>query len=248
MLHPKFFDDSGSSSLEFTVLIGLFVAPILASSQQLVTEQLRQSTLDAIAQTIGRDFSIHQSQTRLNGLRDQLALDAGINPNLLSVNLTCVPDPSCASVPRGAASNSTVQINVGYRGTKSHAIQVLDEQGSVIPLMLGCFAFVLALVLVGVNIQAATIFDQRASSLARFLVHYEAAKPANSGPRDLTAFANEISRKLMFSTQAVESAWMENTDSRTLTAKVCLGYSSPLDVFSLPVSRACAAASIRRSD
>jgi hypothetical protein len=245
MLHPKFFDDSGSSSLEFTVLIGLFVAPILAASQQLVTEQLRQTTLDAIAQTIGRDFSIHQSQTRLNSLRDQLALDAGINPNLLSVNLTCAPDPSCAS---GAAANSTVQINVGYRGSKAHAIQVLDEQGSVIPLMLGCFAFVLALVLVGVNIQAATIFDQRASSLARFLVHHEASKQVIGSPHDLTLFANEISRKLLFSTQAVESAWIENTDSRTLTAKVCLGYSSPLDVFSLPVSRACAAASIRRSD
>jgi Flp pilus assembly pilin Flp len=248
MLHPKFFDDSGSSSLEYTLLIGLFVAPILAASQQLVTEQLRQNALDAIAQTVARDFSVHQSQSRVKILSNQLSLDAGISANLLYVDLTCTPAPSCATLPSGGDGNSTVQVDVGYRDQKAHALQVLDEQGSVLPLMLGCLAFAFALVLAGVNVQAATIYDQRASSLARFLVHYEASKPTAGGPTNLTAFANEISKKLMFSTQAVQSAWIENTDSRTLTAKVCLGYSSPLDVFSLPVSRACAAASIRRSD
>jgi hypothetical protein len=114
--------------------------------------------------------------------------------------------------------------------------------------MLACFGLVFASVVVGVNIQAASLYDQRASSLARFLVHLAAKSPMAGQVVDVTTVANELSKELMFSSQPVESAWIENSDSRTLTARVCLGFSSPLDLIAIPVSRACAAASIRRSD
>jgi hypothetical protein len=248
MRHPKLFDESGSSSLEFTMLTSLFVAPILAASQQVTAEQLRQVSLDALAQSVARDFSVHQSQVRVKSLIQQLSSDAGIDHTLLNVRTRCHPDPGCAKTAIGAGLQPTVQLEVTYKGIRAKAMQVLDEEGSVIPLMLACFGLVFASVVVGVNIQAATLYDQRASSLARFLVHLAAKSPMAGQVVDVTTVANELSKELMFSSQPVESAWIENSDSRTLTARVCLGFSSPLDLIAIPVSRACAAASIRRSD
>jgi hypothetical protein len=248
MQHPRLFDEPGSSSLEFTMLTSLFVAPILAASQQVTAEQLRQVSVDALAQAVARDFSVHQSQVRVKSLVQQLASDAGIDHNRLDIRATCYPDPGCAKMAIGAGVQPTVQVEVSYKGVRAKAMQVLDEEGSVIPLMLACFALVFAIVVVGVNIQSATLYDQRASSLARYLVHHSAKSPMAGQLVDVTTVANELSKELMFSSQPVESAWIENSDSRTLTARVCLGFSSPLDLIAIPVSRACAAASIRRSD
>jgi len=248
MRHPRLFDESGSSSLEFAMLTSLFVAPILAASQQVTAEQLRQVSVDALAQTVARDFSLHQSQVRVTSLVQQLASDSGFDHSLLNVRTTCHPDPGCAKTAIGAGVQPTVQVDVTYKGIRAKAMQVLDEEGSVIPLMLACFGLVFAIIVVGVNIQSATLYDQRASSLARYLVHHYAKSPMAGQVVDVTTVANELSKKLMFSSQPVESAWIEKSDSRTLTARVCLGFSSPLDVIAIPVSRACAAASIRRSD
>jgi len=248
MQHPRLLDEAGSSSLEFTMLVSLFVAPILAASQQVTTEQLRQISLDAIAQSIARDFSIHESQARTNQLATQLALDSGIDRNLLDVHVSCLPYAGCSKSAVTASSLAKVQVDVDYRGTRAKAMQILDEQGSVMPLMLGCFALIFSLMVVGVNVQAATLYDQRASSLARFLANNAARISVNGDRSDVTALANQISKTLMFSSQPVERAWVDYPDSSTVTARVCLGFSSPLDLIAIPVSRACAAASVRRSN
>ncbi len=247
MLHPKFSEDSGSSSLEFTLLVAIFVGPILSAAQSLNTLQLRQVYLDSIAQTVARDFSQHRDQFRLEQLADQLADDAGMERSLLSLQIDCLPNPSCSESLLNPTAQSDVLVSVSYRGVKASALQILDERGSVLPLLLSGFALIFLLVAAGVNIQAANLFDQRASSLARFLAHDAALNSATSLSQNDLTLAKQTSNRLSFN-QSVESASLESADLKTFTARVCLRFSSTLDFFGLPVSRACATASMRKTN
>ncbi len=245
MQHRKIIDDSGSAGVEFTLLAALFVAPTLAAAQQITAVQLRQASLDSIAQTLAREYSVHRDTFRLIGLAEQLSEDAGMQGDLVSWQLDCDGDPACVNGRRGQGAE-TMSITVDYRQVSGRAMQILDDGGSVLPLMLASFALVFAVLAVGVNIQAASLYDQRASSLARYLVHRSLSASPKDGHKDLTELANEISKKMMFSSQPVESAWLSSADGKTSTVSVCLGFKGPLDVISLPASRACASASMRK--
>ena len=238
-------DDSGSASVEFTLLVSLFVAPTLNAAQEVTAMQLRQSSLDSIAQTLARDYSLHGDSSRLNRLADQLSDDAGMQRELLSWQLDCDGYSSCDSLGNGL-NGGTVSISVHYRQASARAMQILDETGSVLPILLAGFALVFAALAVGVNIQAAGLYDQRASSLARYLAHSSIDQSPGDGRVELTNLANQISQKMLFSTQPVESAWLSSADGKTNTVAVCLGFKAPIDLLALPVSRACAQSSMRR--
>lgn len=247
MLPRKVSDDFGSASLEFTLMVSLFVAPTLTAAQEITAVQLRQASLDSIAQTMVREYSLHREIVRLDRLMDQLSDDAGMQSNLLSWQLDCDGDPGCARTTLEPEGGS-VSISVHYRQVSARAIQILDEGGSVLPIMLAGFALVFAALTVGVDIQAASLYDQRASSLARYLVNRSFDEQPVKGSKDITPLANEVSKIMMFSTQPVESAWLSSPDGKTNTVRLCLGFKAPIDLIALPVERACSEASMRRID
>lgn len=247
MQRPKLSDDAGGATVEFAVVTALFVAPLVSATQSVTAIQLRQVSLESMAQTLARDYSLRKDARLSIDLAKLLAEDAGIDESLLSVQLECEPENICLVPGLAQESAKTVTVRLEYRGVTSKSVQILDETGSALPLLFATFALVFAILAAGVNIQAASLYQQRASNLARFLVHKSAKDSSLTFEKlDVTAYANLISKRLMFSSQPVDRAWVSSPDNKTAIAQVCLGFRAPLDFFVLPVSRACAKASMRR--
>jgi len=227
MLPQNLADEQANATLEFVLLAGLFAGPILAANQGISQLHLRQISLDSIAETVARDFSLSGSSSQSDALLQQLSFDAGLNRNELSAAIDCEPVVICDSASR------TVTVRLGYRTAKSVAKHLMSESGSMMPSTIGLLTVCLAAVLVGADLEAAQVFDQRANQLARFLAQEHFAEPELSASIALQQEATQLAKQFAFQGAEITQARLERPDGITVRARVCTKFDLPIRIFDL---------------
>jgi hypothetical protein len=224
------------------LLVSLFVGPLLGVGQQLATQQLRQISVQSISQSIARDFALSwersnpDPQAHAIALLKTLAVDAGVVSQLLDIRIECEPQQICTT------ASTSVSVTADYRGVTGVAWHLLDERGSMSPLILGVLSIVLALTVAGANVEALELNRLRADALARYLV--QISLPNSAEQLDLTKTAVKLTKNTPM--VSVELATLFSPDAKTKTAQVCLRFESPLWLFGLGrMSTSCASASLR---
>ena len=227
----KLASDDGNATLEFVLIVGLFVGPILTANQNFSLLNQRQVSLDSMAQTLARSFALRGETSGMASLQEQLAQDAAMKIDELNTEISCRPTPICSE------ASSRVDVRLEYRTAKSFASQFLNETGSMMPLSLGILTLGLVLSFAAANLQSANVFYQRTEQLARFLVqeHFaDSESPQGStSERDLTDEARELGVEFQMTGTRVNSATIDRPEPKTLRALVCTSFDLPIRFFSL---------------
>ena len=240
MRHLNLISDQGNATLEFVLVVGLFAGPIVAANQDLTALNLRQVTLDSMSETIAREIALGESNSETAALISQLAADAALDSKELAVSIKCEPQLACGS------SSQLVEVALRYKSAYSLTRQLMQDAGSMLPLTLGMFALMMALTLAGSNLEAVSVFDQRASQIARFLVQEHFADQLLSNATDTTAEALRLAAQFSMDNFDVSAASLERIDGQTLTSTVCAKYALPINFFGLgSTSRVCGVSKMR---
>ena len=236
----KLADEDANGTIEFVLLAGLFVAPILTANQALTQINLRQVSLDSMAQTVSRDISLEGSSKNSETLLTQLSQDAGVNRRELQVEIYCEPHDICDK------ASSEVTVLLEYRNAKSIGKQLMNDTGSMMPLSLGLFSICLVFVLVGADLNAAVLFDQRTNQLARFLAQEHFADPLLAADNAVAQEASQLAKQFAFQGVEISQARLERPDGQTIRATICTRFDLPIHVFGLGSdSVACAESKMR---
>ena len=223
--YPRFLlDDSGNATLEFVLVVGLLIAPILNANQQLNQINQRQVAVTAIAQTIARSVALKRDTAIVGALEQELAKDANLDVSQLELRLVCQPKPQCTS------TSDRADVMVSYKGANAYASQLMSETGSMLPLTLAVICLGMLFCLVGANIESTNIYDIRTEQLARFLVqeHFtDAANPDNQDVRDEAQF---LAQQFRLNLTTVSMAQITHPETRTVSAKVCSTFELPIRI------------------
>jgi len=220
-------NEEANGTLEFVLLAGLFVAPILTANQALTQLNLRQVSLDSMAQTLSREISLQSSSDNAEALLAKLSEDAGIDRRDLKVKIVCEPNFKCDK------SSSKVEVRLEYRTAKSIGMQLMNERGSMMPLTLGLFSISLILVLLGADLNAAQLFDQRTTQLARFLAQQHFVDRYLPSDDEVSQEASRLAKQFAFQSLGISQAHLERTDGKTIRATVCTRFDLPIHLFGL---------------
>ena len=232
--------DEGNASLEFVLVIGLFVSPLLVANQELTAMNLRQVALDAMSETIAREVALGSGSAETSELVSTLAEDSALDSETLNVSIRCEPQTVCTS------DSHAVEVALRYKNAYSISRQLLQDSGSMLPLTLGLLAITFALIVAGANIEAANVFDQRASKIARFLVQEHFTDEGIAKFTDTSAEASRLAAQFSMNNFEISQAILDRTDGRTLTSTVCAKFELPIQFFGLePSSRACGVSKMR---
>lgn len=234
----KLSDETGSSALEFVVLTGIVLGPLLAVQQDLTQLHLRQVALDGLVQDVAREFSLNRDPSQAEMLVQQLAIDANFEsePDL---RIDCEPDPSCSNWA------TEVKVSARHKGLRATTFQALRDEGSGSVLIIGLFGLAILVIFLGANLQAANLLEFRAKSVARYLVssHYFDTMPpspyllVSKSRAQVTSFGGGVE---------IFNAEFTKLDAVTAKARVCLRQRAPIGIVGFSSRmQACASAMMR---
>jgi len=218
----NFQDDSGNATLEFALIVGLLVAPILNVNQLLNQINERQEVVSSMAQTIARAFALTKSTDSAGLLVQTLASEVHFDSSQVQTEITCLPNPECQP------DSTRVRVQITYKGSSAVAGQFMQEEGSMMPLTLGIMGLAIALCLVGTNIESANIYDMRVEQLARFLVQEHFPNRAQFLSKDVSVEAAVLSSEFRMNLTEISQAEITTPEPNTLTARVCAKFDAPI--------------------
>ena len=198
-------EDSGSAALEFVVIMSLFLTTVIAAVQGLTSAEVSASRVQSIADSLARDYSLHQSAERLDLLSKKFEAAGTV-----SFNLDCA---------EACQPGSAFEVTVRSGSTAARATEVIDDTGSVMPLALGLAAVLLSLLMLSTNLAETNLHQQRANSVARAV-----AMAAATHPIDSTLFAHRTAAQIAPSA-TVTMVEVSLVDRLTTKARVCLRFS-----------------------
>jgi len=220
-------DEQGNATLEFVLVVGLLVGPIISINQALSVMNLRQVSIAAIGETVARQYALGSNAAETAALVGVLAEDAGLQAKSLSVSIGCVPDVGCSSNSRA------VDVEVRYKGAYSSSRQFMNESGSMLALTVGLLSICLALTFAGVNIEAANVFDQRVSKLARYLALEHFSDQPDFSAQYVQTEAAGLANRYLMNVREVSRATILRPEPKTLSAIVCARFEMPITLFGL---------------